>query len=713
MVKTIEICNYNDNDVYLKWNDGNEVFQIKDNQSFTGNNEVLLSKNNAFERFSITFDPSEGQNKNNHQFIFYNKESDYDKVIVNCEGLIEKSIIQENETFILILIVLIVVLSILLIFYAIYSLLFEKNKTPAPNPAPNYLLEKIISSKFFFIIYYFIAFSIISVLYFITKIDSLIISIIFLVIVTTYLYIKYWYTRKSINIVNKGDKILIEQYKYAISDDIYITFILDLFLFREELVRRFNLSYNNNSYNYNNLILSKLVDMIYNDTDSSDPQTQVAEKHKPQNRDINEIKDLSNKYEFFKKTVDDNLKILMKLLNLNKIPNPTYEKYFDELIKKIQGELELIDKILELLNTKSKSDLISELNKIIEKWKNFFNDLNERLKSEDEESITQNKLNNIDDIIILIDEYKKMINNYKDYEEDLLKMLGEDPKLYNLTQEHMNRINNTFQNRTALLELIEIVANFFGTDTSKLDTIKKDKQEFSEMSFDKSVEYLENKEAFLPNFILTTQKFLITIDKDIDIILEKMDSNSEFKNLFEIISVGSNKNAGIKEAKKIIGSKGNRIELFKLFKVDKFQEFIDIDEKRFYNEFLSSYFIPVIDDISRIFLYKNINFDGMCVKDDFIEQSIDVSLVDEIFYHTKASLKEIFQIDLITPVLFHDMFDNTKHEQSKYANVHKLNNKLRDAQTKLNRNIIYDIYSVGIISEKLGLNKKPKVAYKA
>jgi len=390
----------------------------------------------------------------------------------------------------------------------------------------------------------------------------------------------------------------------------------------------------------------------------------------------------------------------------------------DEQIKKIkdqlniaESKLKIIEQIKQILQTDSSDSesIILEL-KIIkqghDKWKNFFNELNEKIDLKDEKSIKINKINSVDDILLLLNQYKKSKDDKYDNPQDSNKKY--------VTKNDLIKIKNTIEKKKQdhFIKTFEKTFHFLGFNIKDIINIKES-SESTKKNLDKSIEYLHQNEAFLPYFIIGIEKMLQSLNNNIDLIIKNMKEESNFETLFKKVSEGATGNAGIKESIKVIGYKNNRKKLFEIFNIEKYQKFIAINQKDFYSKYLSIYFIPVLNDICKIYLFNNFSYKELRFREEFKSDNIDDNLIDEMFYTIKSTLKSLFDIEIIMVDICKENYDNEKHDKIIYpSDSPKYYHQFNELKEKLPSGMIYDIYSIGLLSNELNLNIKPKVHIK-
>jgi len=343
------------------------------------------------------------------------------------------------------------------------------------------------------------------------------------------------------------------------------------------------------------------------------------------------------------------------------------------------------------------------LNKNYEKSKDTINEYQIKTK-EYEDKIKETifiKNKNID----------KQDNKSKDLESDYVKKIKEKEERINLLLEDQNQQYEKYlvilENKKAILlsmkELIEILE----IPKSKLETLSKP----DPLIFANNVEILKKIKHQSPFFLQYFEEYLRRIERDIDEIIRGMLNDSPFMSIFQSIWVGPAKNSGLKEAISIIGSNNNRNKFVEILS-NKDKGLFQLTEHDFWNDYLTVYFIPILNDIVKIFCYKEIKIKNFNMIDDFNQDNINTRLIDEIFIDTKRTLLTLFDIHIININLFNDKFNSEEHINFMQSGLVRLKNSYRELPAELEKYIIYDIYSAGIISEKLNISLKPKVVFK-
>jgi hypothetical protein len=239
----------------------------------------------------------------------------------------------------------------------------------------------------------------------------------------------------------------------------------------------------------------------------------------------------------------------------------------------------------------------------------------------------------------------------------------------------------------------------------ELEVVEKEKLAEELNVITKSINKLDYMRSF--------QELLLNMERSMKTLEQEMSPSFPLKIIVRDILYGSAGNAGVVNSVKLLGKPGSFGELMQLFGLKREFELTEITPEIFYKKYIETRFIPVLNDFMRLYLYQFIDFDGLKMLDDYKEYNINVGILNIIHASFKDTLSRIDikisdNIRLFRHAL-NDEIHDPKSTPSYLMKFDKYNNKRRE---KLQDGIVYDIYTIGIRSETLNINKKTQVIYK-
>ncbi len=203
-------------------------------------------------------------------------------------------------------------------------------------------------------------------------------------------------------------------------------------------------------------------------------------------------------------------------------------------------------------------------------------------------------------------------------------------------------------------------------------------------------------------------QLLKTFRGTVESIIGKMDVDSPFKPLFELLVDGARKNSGVVACL-------HRYELGKEHVASgesaAFKNGVE-GMKKYYSEYLENDFVPVLDEFVKIYLYSRIELPGFNVRELFTGDNIDIDSINILFLYVNLQLKSAFDMELKAAELCTDYYDARFHECVGWANLAMLCPEYNAQIYKMDPDRIYDLHSVGIISKTLNINKKAIIVKK-
>ena len=215
----------------------------------------------------------------------------------------------------------------------------------------------------------------------------------------------------------------------------------------------------------------------------------------------------------------------------------------------------------------------------------------------------------------------------------------------------------------------------------------------------------------IPDFINDFQMFLTNLRKPLTIIFEEMESFSPFSAYFKRMLYGNNNNAGIKNAIDVIGLHEDRSRLAKCFGLVPNTVLKNVSPETFFNGYIKPIFFPILNEIDKLYSYMQIEPDSFNVKKDCSDAKIDVNRFEDVYIFMSKYLLKKYKIEITKVNLFKDKFESDMHEMTEYNRPEftTLKKEYKEHQNKLSPNIIFDLVSPGIKSEKYNFSQKPVV----
>lgn len=414
---------------------------------------------------------------------------------------------------------------------------------------------------------------------------------------------------------------------------------------------------------------------------------------------ITNIDDIE-KIEFYK-VIEEKITQIAKLLNIDvntsnwfrKTVKPVEDKLAE--IKKLKDD---IDKYQKMLNTLGINDLYDQ--KSLLTLQNSLTNLNQLKSSYKNDNLIEaiNKKNDELNDIIKIKEIEILSEQNK--VADITKKVSELHENYKSAILTPLRIANIEDKET--LKKYSILSNFFGlqefsntTYTFKKYNELKNLPEY-QIVFSNIQDLMNNNE--LPDYIKNLIVFLKILQIDLSNFYNKVKDNKDF-----IVPSFS-----LDDVSKTL----NYLSNIPLLKENLSQNLKQLDKTIFYKKFLNPNLKILINSISSIYCYSNIEYPNSIeiVKVFYNSQSLKKEF-HQIYKDLQLFLLYEFDIQLITVNLFIDSFDVNIHEMIEFSDVDKLP-YYKEHIKKLNNGIIYDLNSVGVKSISMDINNKPKVIYK-
>ena len=254
--------------------------------------------------------------------------------------------------------------------------------------------------------------------------------------------------------------------------------------------------------------------------------------------------------------------------------------------------------------------------------------------------------------------------------------------------------------------------------TPIIELLEKDMSESSWLS-EKNKQLLNNIQCSFkdlningPIYIKNYYFLLFEMDYYLKKIAQDINRNSIFKELFSIMLHGEKGTGGLKSAIERFGRLGVRDKLLEELEINNTRRLKNLNKKSFFEKHINPIFVPILNDFTRICLYSKVNFGDLNLTAKLQDDGLDINLLYELFKYIKIFLKNNFGLELKEINLFEDKFEGNEHVSYGRSALMLIYPDLQKQLHSLNKNIIYDIYSVGLDSTELGIHIKPKVLVK-
>lgn len=214
----------------------------------------------------------------------------------------------------------------------------------------------------------------------------------------------------------------------------------------------------------------------------------------------------------------------------------------------------------------------------------------------------------------------------------------------------------------------------------------------------------------LPEYIREFRKLITKLDRTFGELYEQVPSQSLFHKLFGDIWKGEKGNAGIERACKLLSKE----KIAQTFGVTSILDLRDISRKQFYARFIQRRLMVEVNRIVRLGLIQQIPSEALSVSKVFVRDSIEGWVIAHAFYELRYVLRKHFHLELRTVELFKTRFDATKHKKAP-ADTNAIKVLFPEALKKVSElppGVVYEIFSVGLYSEELGIDTQPYVLYK-
>jgi hypothetical protein len=172
---------------------------------------------------------------------------------------------------------------------------------------------------------------------------------------------------------------------------------------------------------------------------------------------------------------------------------------------------------------------------------------------------------------------------------------------------------------------------------------------------------------------------------------------------------GSNNNAGLGR----LAAELERGALAKRMGLAHPRELRTLPAERFYRDFVDPWFRPVIDNIAKLGLYARSRSPEIGMGQRLSREGVDPALLERALALIETRMRMDFGVEVHMVQLFEERFDGTRHETASHSTLRHTLPDLEASIRRLPPDTIYDITSVGLRSDRLGVSVRPVVAWVA
>jgi len=234
-------------------------------------------------------------------------------------------------------------------------------------------------------------------------------------------------------------------------------------------------------------------------------------------------------------------------------------------------------------------------------------------------------------------------------------------------------------------------------------------------SLESRLRFLETQEAWLPDFLKRFRALAEAMAADLRRLKQRCHPESDFQELLSIALAGPGGRSGPVALMSLIGEAGRHDALLRSLGYERQWDLAALRPDVFFHEILDRYFLDSLHAFFQLALYKDIEFEGFRLAEDMRADRLDLSLLESIRHYLESHLKALFDLSIVQPKLFQETFDPDRHDLSNQPTLNRfalLGKKYRELIHRLPPRVIYDISGVGLKSESLQLNVKPKLVFK-
>jgi hypothetical protein len=170
---------------------------------------------------------------------------------------------------------------------------------------------------------------------------------------------------------------------------------------------------------------------------------------------------------------------------------------------------------------------------------------------------------------------------------------------------------------------------------------------------------------------------------------------------------GSNNNAGLRT----LNAELKREGLARHLGLGHSRDLRDFSADRFYRGFMDGRFRPIIDNIAKLGLYARSRSPEFGMGQRLTREGVDPALLERALALVETRMRVDFGVTVDTVRLFEERFDSSRHDTASHSTLRHTLPDLEASIRRLPPETIYDITSVGLRSEGLGVSVRPVVAW--
>lgn len=172
---------------------------------------------------------------------------------------------------------------------------------------------------------------------------------------------------------------------------------------------------------------------------------------------------------------------------------------------------------------------------------------------------------------------------------------------------------------------------------------------------------------------------------------------------------GSNNNAGLR----MVATELERKSLVSHLGLGHPRELRTLGADRFYRDFVDRRFRPIIDNIAKLGLYARSRSPEFGMGQRLTREGVDPALLERALALIETRMRADFGVEVDTVRLFEERFDRSRHDTASHSTLRHTLPDLEASIRRLPSETIYDITSVGLRSDGLGVSVRPVVAWVA
>lgn len=197
---------------------------------------------------------------------------------------------------------------------------------------------------------------------------------------------------------------------------------------------------------------------------------------------------------------------------------------------------------------------------------------------------------------------------------------------------------------------------------------------------------------------------------DLTAIFEEIERRAGEGRLAAAVSAvlgGSNNNAGLRA----VAAELDRESLAERLGLGHPRELRTLGVERFYREFVDTQFKPIIDNIAKLGVYARSRSPEFGMGQLLTREGVDPVLLERALALIETRMRVDFGIEVNTVRLFEERFDRSRHDTATHSTLRHTLPDLEASIRRLPSETIYDLTSVGLRSDGLGVSVRPVVAW--